>query len=98
MTHPNETNDLFYIVWASTIPGKFPEMATSESEKGLNHRLYAVTTKDFVTFSETRLFYDPGFSAIDAAFIRQEGKYWMILKNENSAPAEKNLRVVLPMI
>src|SRR5690606_4495786 len=26
----------FYIFWASTIPGAFPEVPTSESEKGLN--------------------------------------------------------------
>jgi beta-galactosidase len=90
----DEVDDLFHIVWASTIPGKFPEMVTSESEKALNHRLYAVTTRDFTSFSDTKLFYDPGFSVIDAAFIRQDGKYWMIIKNENSAPAEKNLRVV----
>ena len=90
----DEADDLFYIVWASTIPGKFPEMATSESEEGLNHRQYAVNTRDFASFSDTKLFFNPGFSVIDAAFIRQEGKYWMIIKNENSAPAEKNLRVV----
>ncbi len=90
----DEADDLFYIIWASTVPGMFPEIATSEREKGLNHRQYAVTTKDFVTFSDTKLFYDPGFSVIDAAIIRQQEKYWMILKNENSAPAEKNLRVV----
>lgn len=90
----DEADDLFYIVWASTVSGKFPEIATSEREKGLNHRQYAVTTRDFVTFSDTKLFFDPGFSVIDAAIIRQDGKYWMIVKNENSAPAEKNLRVV----
>jgi beta-galactosidase len=47
-----------------------------------------------VTFSDTKLFFDPGFSVIDAAIIQQDGKYWMIVKNENSAPAEKNLRVL----
>ena len=38
-----------------------------ESEKGLNHRIYYVTTKDFNTFSETKLFFNPDFSVIDAA-------------------------------
>lgn len=85
---------LFYIVWASTIPGRFPENPTSESEKGLNHRQYYVTTKDFDTFSEAELFFDPGFSVIDAAIIKKDDLYWMIVKNENSAPPEKNLRVV----
>ncbi|NLC86084.1 MAG: glycoside hydrolase family 43 protein [Bacteroidales bacterium] len=90
----DKESELCYIIWASTVPGKFPEIPTSESEKGLNHRQYYVTTKDFKSFSETKLFFDPGFSVIDAAIIKKNGLYWMILKNENSAPAEKNLRVV----
>lgn len=89
----DDKKDLFHIIWASTIPGRFPELPTSESEKGLNHRQYRVTTRDFKTFSDTELFFDPGFSVIDAAIIRKDNLYWMIVKNENSAPAEKNLRI-----
>jgi len=89
----DKKDNLFYIIWASTVPGKFPEIPTSESEKGLNHRLYFVTTKDFKTFSETKLFFDPGFSVIDGAIVKNGRKYWMIVKNENSAPPEKNLRI-----
>jgi hypothetical protein len=84
----------FYIFWASTVPGAFPELPTSESEKGLNHRMYYVTTKDFKRFSKTKLFFDPGFSVIDAALYEEGGKYYMFLKNENSNPPEKNIRVV----
>jgi len=89
----DKKDNLFYIIWASTVPGKFPEIPTSESEKWLNHRLYFVTTKDFKTFSETKLFFDPGFSVIDGAIVKNGRKYWMIVKNENSAPPEKNLRI-----
>lgn len=85
---------LFYIFWSSTIPGKFPDVPTSESEKGLNHRQYYVTTKDFETFSETKLFYDPGFSVIDGAILRKNNKYYLFIKNENSNPPEKNIRMV----
>lgn len=52
-----------------------------------------VTTKDFKEFSDTELFFNPDFSVIDAAIIKKDGLFWMILKNENSAPAEKNLRI-----
>lgn len=89
----DEKDNLFYIIWASTVPGKFPELPTSESEKGLNHRQYFVTTKDFESFSETELFFDPGFSVIDGAIVKKDDKFWFVIKNENSAPAEKNLRV-----
>ena len=56
------------IFWASTIPGRFPQTAGSSEEK-YNHRIYGTTTKDFVTFTPTTLFYDPGFSVIDATFL-----------------------------
>lgn len=85
----------FYIFWASTIPGAFPEVPTSESEKGLNHRMYYVTTKDFKSFSDTRLYFEPGFSVIDCAILEKGGRYYMFLKNENSSPPEKNIRLTV---
>lgn len=84
----------FYIFWASTIPGVFPDLPTSESEKGLNHRQYYVTTKDFKTFSDTKLFFEPGFSVIDGAILDKDGLHYLFIKNENSSPAEKNIRIV----
>lgn len=86
-------DDTFYIFWSSTIPGAFPEKNTSESERGLNHRQYYVTTKDFKTFSDTKLFFEPGFSVIDGTIIEKEGTYHLIVKNEESEPAQKNLRI-----
>ena len=86
---------LFYIYWATTIPGRHKHVETSESEKGKNHRIYCTTTKDFVTFSPTEMFFNPDFSVIDAAIVRdpKTREYIMVVKNENSAPAEKNLRI-----
>lgn len=84
----------FYIFWATTIPGRHKEVPTSDSEKGLNHRIYVTTTKDFVTFTPTRLFFNPDFCVIDAAIMRlKNGELMMVLKNENSNPPQKNLRV-----
>lgn len=89
---PSQT---FYIFWATTIPGRHKEVPTSESEKGLNHRIYYVTTKDFQTFSPTKMFFNPDFSVIDASIVKdtQRGDLIMVVKNENSNPPEKNLRV-----
>lgn len=91
----DKKSKLFYIFWATTIPGRHSEVATSESEKGLNHRIYYTTTKDFNTFAPTRMFFNPTFSAIDAAIVfdQKTKEYIMVVKNENSAPAEKNIRV-----
>lgn len=82
----------YLVFWSTTIPGRHSEVATSEREKGLNHRIYYVTTKDFNAFSETRLFFNPDFSVIDATITERKKMYYLIVKNENSSPPEKNLR------
>ena len=90
----DDATETYYIYWATTIPGRHKEVSTTESEKGMNHRMYYVTTKDFKTFSGTKMFFNPDFSVIDAAIIKDfSGEYMMIVKNENSNPPEKNLRV-----
>lgn len=82
----------FLIIWATTIPGRFPETEKA-GDTGYNHRIYSVTTKDFVTFSETRLFYEKGFNVIDATINRTENKFVMFVKDETRIPPQKNIRV-----
>ena len=88
----DEKTKLYYIFWATTIPGRHSDVPASASEKGLNHRMYYTTTKDFETFSDTRMLFNPDFSVIDAAIIKWKGEYILFLKNENSNPPEKNIR------
>lgn len=89
----DETKKEFVIYWATTIPGRFPQTAGA-SEDDLNHRMYGTTTKDFVTFTPTELFYDPGFNCIDATLLHADGKRWLIIKDETKFPvAAKNLRI-----
>lgn len=87
---------LFWIFWASTIPGK-EGIATEGclSESNYNHRIYATTTKDFVEFTPTVLWYNPDFNAIDAAVVKdpQTGELIMAVKNEGLVPVEKNIRI-----
>ena len=91
-----KAEDLFYIFWASTVPGN-PEVSTegSISEDNYNHRIYCTTTRDFETFSPTRLYFNPSFNVIDACVARipKTGELIMALKNENLNPPEKNIRV-----
>ena len=88
----DDVSRLYYIFWATTIPGRHGNVAESERERGLNHRIYYTTTKDFMTFTDTRMMFNPDFSVIDAAVIKWGGKYIMFLKNENPNPPEKNIR------
>ena len=87
-------NAQFVLFWASTIPGRFPATDGS-SEDGLDHRLYATTTRDWVTFTETRLLLDPGFSVIDGTFVRtRDGELLLLVKDETLRPEKKHLRCV----
>ncbi len=86
-------NKNYIIFWATTIPGRHSDVASSESEKGLNHRMYSTTTSDFKTFSPTKLFFNPDFSVIDATILPKGNTFYMFLKNENSSPPEKNIRL-----
>ena len=84
----------YLIVWASTIKGRFPE--TLGQAREYNHRLYSIRTRDFQKFSETKLFYDPGFIVIDAAVfparVSGQKRYAMVVKNETLTPTPaKNL-------
>lgn len=96
----DEENGEFLIFWASTIPGRFREtdeggdLGGPGRDQRLNHRMYYVATKDFASFSPTRLLYDGGFNAIDAIIIKAPGDYVMIVKDETRYPvAKKHLRV-----
>jgi hypothetical protein len=86
----NEAKQEWIVFWASTIPGKFPE---TENSGDFNHRIYCVTTKDFQTFSPTKLFYDGGFNVIDATILPANGKFYLVVKDETKNPVKKNLRL-----
>ena len=86
-------NKNYIIFWATTIPGRHTDVASSESEKGLNHRMYCTTTSDFQNFSPTGIFFNPSFSVIDATILPKGNAFYMFLKNENSNPPEKNIRL-----
>ena len=86
-------NKQYLIYWSTTIPGKFPETAGSAG-KGRNHRIYYVTTKDFVNYSKAALFYDGGFNVIDATIVQDGKQFVMIVKDETELPqAKKHLRI-----
>jgi beta-galactosidase len=88
-------NKNYIIFWASTIPGRHSDVAGSETEKGLNHRMYCTTTADFKEFSPTKMFFNPDFSVIDATILPKNNKFYMFLKNENPNPPEKNIRMTV---
>jgi hypothetical protein len=92
----DEKRGEYLIFWSSTIPGRFPASEAAGDDAGANkynHRIYATTTRDFATFTPTRLFYDPGFSVIDATFLRTNHGDWLLVKDETRHPPRKYLQL-----
>jgi two-component sensor histidine kinase len=70
----------FLIYWASTVTG---DATDSAANPPANHnRIYYTTTKDFKTFSPTRILFNPGFSVIDATLLQSGERFYLIFKNE----------------
>jgi len=88
----DQKNKQFLIIWSTTIPGRFPETEKA-GDPGYNHRIYFTITKDFITFSETKLFYDKGFNVIDATLNKNGNNYIMFVKDETKNPPRKNIRI-----
>jgi len=79
----------YIIIWASCIPGRFERGMEEDSN---NHRMYYSITKDFIGFSETKLFLDPGFSVIDAVIVKRATKDYILVLKDNTRP-ERNIKV-----
>lgn len=85
----DEDEDRYIIIWASTIPFRFEKGIEDENN---NHRMYYVTTKDFKTFSDTKLFLDPGFSVIDCVIVKRGKDDYALIIKDNTRP-NRNLKV-----
>ena len=86
----------FFILFSSTLETELRDDDRSTDPHGHDHRIYAVRTRDFETFTPPALFYSPSpeHGVIDA-FVARDGQRWvMVVKNE-MAPADggKNLRL-----
>ena len=84
----DEAQKQFITCWASTIPGRFPDHLEPHDN---NHRMYCTATRDFKTFTPTKLFLDPGFSVIDSQILKDGERHVLLLK-DNTRP-QRNIRV-----
>jgi len=85
----DEENNRYIIVWASTIPFRFPKGLEEENN---NQRLYYTVTKDFKTFSPSKLYFDPQFSVIDAEIVKRAPKDYVLVLKDNTRPM-RNIKV-----
>lgn len=71
----------FVVFWASKLYSPDDPDHTGDS---YNRMMYATTT-DFRTFSEARVWVDPGYSVIDSTVIEEDGVYYRFTKDERGA-------------
>jgi beta-xylosidase len=76
-TFYDAANSQYIIFWSSDVAGRFPETV---SPNHMNNRAYYVVTKDFVTFSEPKVLFDPGFDNIDSTMIAAGDKFMLVFK------------------
>ena len=88
----DKDSKIYMLYWATTITGRYPSV-DSTSEAKYNHRIYYVTTKDFKTYSDTKLLYDPGFNSIDATIVPDSKRFVMFFKDETRTPVQKNIKI-----
>lgn len=82
----NESTKQFVMVFATTVPGRFPE---TDEGGDHNHRLYSIETRDFQKFSEPKVLMNPGYNSIDGTLFAAAGRLGMIFKDER--PGRKRL-------
>ena len=85
----DDASEQFYIIWSSTIPGRFSPADKGTSEDRYDHRVYFTTTKDFKTFAPSKLYFDPGHNVIDAFLAKKDGVYHLFYKDETLRPEKK---------
>lgn len=85
----DDVKNEYIVIWASTIPFRF---AKGQEEEKNNHRMYYVTTKDFKTFSDTKLYYEPGFSVIDCVIVKKGKDDYVLVLKDNTRPM-RNIKV-----
>jgi hypothetical protein len=79
----------YVIYWSSTVK-------QSIFSKKRNHRIWFTTTKDFKTFTESKVLFDPGYNIIDASIIKYKSSYLMAFKDERGqhiSPKYKGIRL-----
>jgi hypothetical protein len=74
----DESLQQYVVFWASKL---YAEDDPDHTGSTYNRMLYA-TTRDFVTFSEAKIWQDRGESRIDSTVIKENGSYYRFTKDE----------------
>ncbi|MDI6105143.1 Ig-like domain repeat protein [Actinoplanes sp. NEAU-A12] len=70
----------YVVFWAS----KLYDAADTGHTGGTYNKMMYATTRDFHTFSEAKVWVDPGYSVIDSTMIDHNGTYYRFTKDERN--------------
>lgn len=88
-TYYDAAQNRWLIIWSSTVP---KDPANTKASNLRDHRIWYVTTPDFVSLSEPKLFFDPGFSVIDGTLLQAGSGYRLFFKDEREQPVMKMIQ------
>ncbi len=66
---------VYRLIWSSTV-------RTGGPDRLWDHRIWSTATPDFKHYTPPTLFFDPGYSVIDATVAHHDGQYLMAFKDE----------------
>jgi hypothetical protein len=72
----------YHLIWSSVVDPDVPTEGRDWESVGQDHRIWHCTTRDFARFSPAEIFFDPGYSVIDATVMRHDGCFLMAFKDE----------------
>ena len=87
------------VTWSSAVGGDAAAWADQGriSTETMDHRIWCCVTRHFESWSPPRLWFDPGYTVIDATVTRRNGRWMMAFKDErghNHSPAPyKGIRI-----
>jgi uncharacterized protein YjdB len=76
----DDTIGAYVVFWASKLYAADDPNHTG----GTYNRMMYATTRDFRTFSEPKVWVDPGYSVIDSTVIKHDGTYYRYTKDERN--------------
>lgn len=84
----------YRVIWSSSVTER-------NAPDDWNHRIWSATTTNFIEYSAPELFFDPGYSIIDATIAYHNNEYLMAFKDERSdnrgTPVHKTIHLCKSM-
>jgi sucrose-6-phosphate hydrolase SacC (GH32 family) len=79
---------LFHIIWSATVPG----LREEKVEEGEASNIFlSITTRDFVNFTEPKVFHDPKYNCPDGSLLQVGDEYKLVFKD--GRPDQGTLRI-----